>query len=129
MRISHHRRGFTLIELMVVVVIIALLAGMAVVRLTGTKERALIAKMRSDLRTLTVQQEAYFSDNERFSTSLTDLKFVVTQGMEVTIVQGDGAGWSATMHPVGSTTPICAVFFANAAQVAPAEREGVIGCQ
>jgi prepilin-type N-terminal cleavage/methylation domain-containing protein len=129
MRIHHHRRGFTLIELMVVVVIIGIIAGFAVVRLSGTKNRALIAKMRSDLRALAVQQETYFSDNERFSTSLADLKFIATQGMEVTIVQGDAAGWSATMHPVGATTPICAVFFANAAQVAPAEREGVIGCE
>lgn len=123
------RRGFTLIELLVVVVILGILAGMAILRLSGTRDRAQTAKMRSDLRTLAVRQESYFSENERFSTSLEELKFGVTQGMQVTILQGDVAGWSATMHPVGAESPLCAVYFANAAPVAPAEREGTITCQ
>jgi prepilin-type N-terminal cleavage/methylation domain-containing protein len=129
MHTTIRRRGFTLIELMVVVVVLGILAGMAVVRLSGTRDRALIAKMRSDLRTLAVRQESFFSENERFSSSEEELKFGVTQGMQLTILEGDVSGWSATLHPVGAQNPICAVYFANAAPVAPAEREGTITCE
>ncbi len=127
---THNRRsGFTLIELVVVVTIIGILASMSVVRFTGAKERAFEAKMRTDLRTLATQQEAFFVDHEAFSSSLSELGFSPSTGLELAILQADVTGWSARMNPTGATTPMCVVYFANAAPVPPAEREGTITCQ
>ena len=64
-------RGFTLIELMIVVVIIGILAGIAIPKFANTKEKAYIASMKSDLRNLVTAQEAYFADSTAY-TDVTD---------------------------------------------------------
>jgi prepilin-type N-terminal cleavage/methylation domain-containing protein len=125
----NRRSGFTLIELVVVVTIIGILASLSVVRFGNTKQRAIEAKMRTDLRTLSTQQEAHFIDNESFSTSSQTLGFSPSEGFELTIIQGDVTGWSAMIRQKGVPTPMCAVYFANATPVAPAEQEGTITCQ
>lgn len=44
-----YRSGFTLIELVFVIVILGILAGVAVPKLVGTREDATISKMRADV--------------------------------------------------------------------------------
>ena len=46
------RKGFTLIELLIVVVIIGILAAIAIPKFANTKEKAVVASMKSDLRNL-----------------------------------------------------------------------------
>ena len=45
-----HRSGFTLLELLVVVLILGVLAAIAVTTFGSTKRRAYLAAMQSDLR-------------------------------------------------------------------------------
>src|SRR5689334_4622836 len=65
------RSGFTLIELMIVVVIIGVLATIAIPKFANTKEKAFITSMKSDLRNLVTAEEAYFADSVAY-TDVTD---------------------------------------------------------
>src|ERR1700745_883895 len=62
------RKGFTLIELLIVVVIIGILAAIAIPKFANTKQKAVVAGMKSDLRNLVTAQEGFFSDNQTYAT-------------------------------------------------------------
>ena len=66
-------RGFTLLELMVVMAIIIVLASIAAVRYYQTVNRAQEAVLRSDLYTIRDAIEKYTYDKEAGPTSLDDL--------------------------------------------------------
>ena len=59
--------GFTLIELLIVVVIIGILAAIAIPQFAATKEKAFDAAAKSDLRNLMTSEEAYFSDDQAYT--------------------------------------------------------------
>jgi prepilin-type N-terminal cleavage/methylation domain-containing protein len=57
------RRGFTLIELIVVLVVIGIIAAIAIAKFVGVKEAAYIASMKSDLRNFALYEQFYATDN------------------------------------------------------------------
>ncbi len=61
--------GFTLLEIMVVIVILGLLASLTIPSLMGNKEKADIQKARSDIATLENALDMYRLDNHRYPTT------------------------------------------------------------
>lgn len=59
MRARHRRTGFTLIEILVVVVIIGILAAMVVPKFADARREATIASVRNQLQTMRAQVESY----------------------------------------------------------------------
>ena len=57
------QRGFTLIELMIVIAIIGILAAIAIPQFTAYKKRGYNASAKSDLKNIYTSAQAYFSDN------------------------------------------------------------------
>lgn len=128
MSTSRSKAGFTLIELMIVIVIIGILAAIAIPKFTDTKARAYTAAQRSDLRNLAAQQESYFYTNHVYAATAGATGLAPSNGVTLTINESSGAGWSAsTSH--SATAMHCAVFYGSAAAVAPAVSPGVITCQ
>jgi prepilin-type N-terminal cleavage/methylation domain-containing protein len=125
-----NRKGFTLIELLIVVVIIGILAAIAIPKFANTKQKAVVASMKSDLRNLVTAQEAFFSDNQDYAgggpyigdgTQYAQVNGLAGAGSlaispsannTITVTYIDAAGWSATAtNPAVTTTPqTCGVY-------------------
>lgn len=60
------KRGFTLVELLVVIVIIGVLAGLALVSLQGARKLARDGKRKADLEQIRSALEMYRADNGQY---------------------------------------------------------------
>jgi general secretion pathway protein G len=72
-------RGFTLIEIMVVVVIMGVLAALVVPRLMGRTDDARILAAKQDIATLMQALKLYRLDNQRYPTTEQGLQALVTR--------------------------------------------------
>lgn len=73
------QRGFTLIEIMVVVVILGILAAVVVPRIMDRPDDARIAKAKQDIRVLESALSLYKLDNYNYPTTQQGLEALVTK--------------------------------------------------
>ncbi|MGW8228256.1 MAG: type II secretion system major pseudopilin GspG [Gammaproteobacteria bacterium] len=73
------QQGFTLIEIMVVIVILGILAAVVVPKIMSRPEEARIAKAKQDIRALETAMDLYKLDNFNYPTT--------EQGIEALVVQ------------------------------------------
>jgi general secretion pathway protein G len=78
--ISDNRKGFTLIEIMLVVIIIGALVAMVMPRLSGRGEQARIAAARADIQAnIATALKLYELDNGNFPTSTDGLNALLNK--------------------------------------------------
>jgi len=77
-----HQRGFTLLEIMVVVAIIAILSTVVVLNLVGKTHEASVARAKGDIQALTQALQLYKMDNFSYPTT--------QQGLEALQSRPDG---------------------------------------
>lgn len=80
-------RGFTLIELMVVVFIIALLASVVIVNVSSVRQKGRDAKRVSDLSTVAAALQSYYADNHQYvpAAGWLDFSAAVPGGLSVLV--------------------------------------------
>jgi len=101
-----NRPGFTFIELLVVMVVMGLLAGIGVPRIRNMKERSYQATLRSDLGAVRTAQEAYYAENQRYATDVTSLELRLSTNVSVAIESSDPLrGWKASARHMWLSTP------------------------
>ncbi len=66
-KISRGERGFTLVELLIVVAIIGILAAIAIPQFAAYRTRSYNAAATSDLRNVRTTQESFFADNSSYA--------------------------------------------------------------
>lgn len=112
---AHESRGFTLVELLIVIVIIGVLAAIAVPKFDFTRRRGYRSALKSDLKNIAVQQDLYFSANFSYTTDLTALDFNTSEGVVVSITEADNRGWAVTgSHSGLPGNEGCAIYFGDA---------------
>lgn len=126
----HNHRGFTLIELLIVVVILGILAAIAITNFGNSKERAMVAAMKTDLRNLVSAEEAFYSNGQVYYGGVVPnatMPFDPSERITITLSGASATGWAAEATHA-STSRTCAIFMGTAPAVAPATVEGRVAC-
>lgn len=113
-----NQNGFTLSEIMVVVVIVAILASVAIPRFTGAVERVRASEGVHILTALLGAQKAYEAENSSYAVDINDLDVEITRAENFNIgsivVQNNPNNVAQITRTGGYTLSI--------------DEDGVIGC-
>jgi type IV pilus assembly protein PilA len=93
--VTEKDKGFTLVELLVVVVIIGILAAIAIPLFLNQREKAQEAGVKSDLKNAATLMETYYVDNQAYpnQTALEAMDgFKTSTGNTVTVGTASGPG-------------------------------------
>lgn len=112
-----YRKGFTLIEVLVVIVVMGILAAVAVPAFRGTN-KAVLASMRSDLRDLVIAQGEFFRQGQHYASAIgatqttTQVTFVPSPNSAITLSSVTSTGWAAevTNPTIEGTITRCGIF-------------------
>jgi type IV pilus assembly protein PilA len=118
------RRGFTIIELLIVMVVVSLLAAIALPKLSGTKAKAQLAAMKTDLRNLMTVEENALAESGKYTTR--PRNYAVSAGNNRPRITLTRDGWTASLTNTTGTQQ-CAVYIGST-PLPPATTEGAPGC-
>ena len=112
----HNRKGFTLIELMIVVVIIGILAALAIPRFMQTSGKAKKSEAKTVLKQLYQLERAYFQEHDAYVAGANTAALVASS------LSFDDPGADARYDY--SVTVMGATFTATATEIADADGDG-----
>ena len=67
-RLESDRGGFTIVELLIVIVVIGILAALVIVTYNGIQQKARDTERKTDIKALQGHLEAYWADNAKYPT-------------------------------------------------------------
>ena len=91
----NYRQGFTIVELLIVIVVIAILAAISVVAYNGIQSRAKNASLQSTMANLQKKIEAYNAENGNYPVTQTGTLNQVQSGSVVRVDSGCSAAVGA----------------------------------
>ncbi len=96
--VTRNEKGFTLIELMIVIAIIGILAAIAIPQFSAYRARSYNAAAMSDVRNMMTAQEAYFVDFDTYADGVASVVFsnygyVPSAGVVAGPITGTGSSY------------------------------------
>ena len=101
-------RGFSLVEILLVIVIIGVLAVIAIPQFISYRSQAVDAQLKSDLRNAAVAVEGYFAKRSVYPSSIDEVQafgFHPTSEVTVTLVVVAPNSYTITAAKPGGTQP------------------------
>jgi prepilin-type N-terminal cleavage/methylation domain-containing protein len=100
--LKNKSKGFTIVELLIVIVVIGILATLVIVTFTGIQQKARDSKRKTDIGAVQASLESYYSSNNTYPT-LTDLNDPTWRSTNM-----KGFDSSALQDPKGSAATLIA---------------------
>ena len=104
--IFKRKRGFTLIEVLLVVAIIGLLAVIGIPQFISYRSQAVDAQLKSDLRNAAVAIEGYFAKHSVYPSNITEIQgygFQASDGVALSLVIVTPSTYTITAAKSGGT--------------------------
>ena len=103
------RKGFTLIELMIVVAIIGILAAIAIPNFIKFQARSKQSEAKSNLKSLYTAHKAYFADKDSYVNTVNQIGFAPERGNRYAYRNGGNASYN-DRSTASETAPSAAEF-------------------
>ncbi|CAI6146511.1 MAG: hypothetical protein SPLUMA1_SPLUMAMAG1_00297 [uncultured Sulfurimonas sp.] len=107
------RAGFTMIELIFVIVILGILAAVAIPKLAATRTDAQVAKMATNAATVISDIGSHFTSQGSIGTNWFDMTNVALESASGTV--SDATTTAAKIFDTGSTPEACVTYTVNSA--------------
>jgi len=99
----YQNKGFTLVELLIVVAVIGILASIAIPQFSSYRQKSYCALVKSDLANLAIAEEAYFYDYDQYiavshnaDSSSNVPEFYWSAGVTLVSSTADNSKWTAS---------------------------------
>ena len=109
------RKGFSLVELMIVLVVMGILVAIAIPSFRGMRDEAGVTEAEGEMQTLKLAIESYYRGNDKFPTKLTELysarpNIVSSELDDPFTTDGNTYGYNAKIGTDGADHPVWVLY-------------------
>lgn len=122
MSLTRKQQGFTIVELLIVIVVIGILAALVITTFTGIQQKARNTERTTDIKAIHGQVEAYFAQNGSYP-ALAQLNDTTWRGTNM-----KGLDSEALKDPKGSAQTLAATPSATSYGYAVFQSDGSTAC-